>query len=88
MVSLPMREYWHPPALLWPDSRAERLHDLGRDWVFLGTSPGLQALRMKALLRDLLGQEALDPCHTYCSPLHFSQCLQPTSQLTGEGGTK
>lgn len=68
-----MRECWHSLALLWPDSRAERLHDLGRDWVFLGTSPDLQTLRVKDLLRDSLGQKALDPRHTYHSLVHLSQ---------------
>ena len=72
-VSLPRRGCWHLPARLWLDSRAERLHDFNRDWVFLGTSPDLQALRVKALLSVLLGQEAPDPHHIYLSPLHLSQ---------------
>lgn len=42
--------HWRAPALLWPDSRTERLHEIGRDWVFLGTSPDSQAQSMKALL--------------------------------------
>lgn len=68
-----MRGCWHLPARLWLDSRAEHLRDFNRDWVFLGTSPDLQALRVKALLSVLLGQEALDPHHIYLSPLHLSQ---------------
>lgn len=68
-----MRGCWHLPARLWLDSRAEHLRDFNRDWVFLGTSPHLQALRVKALLSVLLGQEALDPHHIYLSPLHLSQ---------------
>lgn len=72
-VSLPRRGCWHLPARLWLDSRAERLHDFNRDWVFLGTSPDLQALRVKALLSVLLGQEAPDPHHIYLSPLYLSQ---------------
>lgn len=68
-----MRGCWHLPARLWLDSRSEHLHDFNRDWVFLGTSPDLKALKGKALLRVLLGQAALDPHHTYLSPLHLSQ---------------
>lgn len=77
-VSVLMTRCQPPPALFWPDARAERLGKLGRDWVFLRTSPALQARRVKALLSDLLGQEAWDPCHSYPSLPHLTQ-------LMGEG---
>lgn len=74
-----MTKSWHPPALLWPDSRAEWLCNLGRDWVFPRTSPALQALS------DLLGQEDLDPCHTYPSPPHLSALMgEERHQVTSD----